>query len=284
MRWSYFILLQVLLIAIFSGAVYIHKDKVILLGKPPQSLAKWYKPENKRQVWLHNMFKLRREMQAVRFYADRKDGKGLEGWVSDLGRHYLEIGEMVPEWKGLLDLKALSRLQESARAGRYGDLALAVDDLNKSCRSCHDDYRAVTAAIYRAPDFSSLEINPSTSFASHMERLTHDVNQIMIASQGGMKELALSSLSDLREGIDMLGHSCGSCHKKDGPAYPGDTIIKTMASLEESLENGTAKEQGRHLGTLAVLACARCHGTHRISYDAGKILSKDQDWLELIRH
>ena len=96
MRWSYFILLQVLLIAVFSGAVYIHKDKVILLGKPPQSLAKWYKPENKRQVWLHNMFKLRREMQAVRFYADRKDGKGLEGWVSDLGRHYLEIGEMVP--------------------------------------------------------------------------------------------------------------------------------------------------------------------------------------------
>lgn len=284
MRWSYFILLQLLLIAIFSGAVYVHKDKVILLSKPPQSLGQWYKPENKRQVWLHNMFKLRREMQAVRFYADRKDGKNLESWVNDLGKHYLEIGEMVPEWKGLLDLKALSRLQESAQARRYGDLSRAVDNLNKSCRSCHDDYRAVTATIYRAPDFSSLEINLSTSFVSHMKRLTHDVNQIKIASQGGMKDLALSSLSDLKEGIDMLGLSCGSCHEKGGPVYPDDTIVKTIGSLEESLKTGTAKEQGRHLGTLAVLACARCHGVHRLSYDAGKVLSRDQDWLELIRH
>ncbi len=284
MRWSYFILLQVLLIAIFSGAVYVHKDKVILLSKPPQSLAKWYKPENKRQVWLHNMFKLRREVQAVRFYADRKDGKNLESWANDLSKHYLEIGEMVPDWKGLLNLKAISSLQESAQARRYEDLSRAVDDLNKSCESCHKDYRAVTAAIYRAPNFSSLEIDLSTSFKSHMKRLTKDVNQIKIASQDSMKELALSSLSNLREGINSLGQSCGNCHKKDGLLYPDDKISKTIDSLEESLKTGTTKEQGRYLGTLAVLACARCHGVHRLSYDAGKIFSEDQNWLELIKH
>ncbi|MDT8318774.1 MAG: hypothetical protein RQ824_12420 [bacterium] len=284
MRWFYFILLQLLLVAIFSVAVYVHKDKVILLKRPPQSLAKWYKPENKRQVWLHNMFKLRREMQAVGFYADRKDAKNLESRVRELSKHYLEIGDMVPEWKGLLDFKALTMLQESAKAGRYGDLSRDVDNLNKSCRSCHKDYRAVTAAIYRAPDFSSLEINLSTSFVSHMKRLNKDVNQIKIASQDGMKELALSALSDLKEGINMLGLSCGSCHKKDGPLYPDDTIGKAIDSLEESLKTGIAKDQGRYLGALAVMACARCHGVHRISYDAGKVLSADQDWLELIRH
>ena len=284
MRWSYFILLQFLLIAIFSGVVYVHKDKVILLSKPPQSLAQWYKPENKRQVWLHNMFKLRREMQAVRFYADKKDGKNLERWVSELTKHYLKIAEMVPEWKTMLDLKAISSLQESAKTGRYEDLPHTVDDLNKSCESCHADYRAVTATMYRAPDFSPLEINLSTSFNSHMKRLTKEVNQIKIASQDGMKELALSSLSDLKEGINMLGQSCGNCHKKNGPIYPDDTISKAISSLEESLKTGTAKEQGRHLGTLAVLACARCHGVHRLAYDARKIFSEDQNWFELIKH
>ncbi|MDX2458131.1 MAG: hypothetical protein QNL87_11555, partial [Gammaproteobacteria bacterium] len=98
-------LLQCLLVVIVGGIIYIHKDRVILIKSPPASLAQWYKPENRRQVWLHNMFKLRREMQAVRFYADIKDVKHLEKWVMLLSEHYLKLGEMVPEWKKKLDME-----------------------------------------------------------------------------------------------------------------------------------------------------------------------------------
>ena len=66
--------------------------------------------------------------------------------------------------------------------------------------------------------------------------------------------------------------------------YPGDTINKTMTSLEESLRTGTLKDQGRELGTLAVLACARFHGTHRLAYDARKIFVGRKNWFELIKH
>ncbi|MDH3974784.1 MAG: cytochrome c [Deltaproteobacteria bacterium] len=284
MRWLYFILLQVLLIAIVSGIVYSHKDKVVLLKKPPQSLQKWYKPENKRQLWLHNMFKLRRQMQAVRFYAEKKDAKHLEKWATGLISHYLKIAEMVPEWKKKLDIKALSRLQKSVKTKEYEDLFHALQDLGKSCESCHADYRVITAAIYRAPDFSALKINSSVPLHEHMEKLTSEVNQIKIASQDGMTALALSSLSDLKKGIHLLGESCVNCHKKDRMVYPDERMNKTISSLEESLKTGTLKEQGRHLGTLAVLACARCHGVHRLSYDAGKIFSANQDWFELIKH
>ena len=38
-------------------------------NKPPSTIAQWYKPANKRQVWLHTMFRLRREMQAMGEYA-----------------------------------------------------------------------------------------------------------------------------------------------------------------------------------------------------------------------
>ncbi|RLA11041.1 MAG: hypothetical protein DRQ59_10600, partial [Gammaproteobacteria bacterium] len=55
MRWLYFILVQCLLIGIVGAIVFIHKDRVALIKTPPASLAQWYKPENKRQVWLHNM-------------------------------------------------------------------------------------------------------------------------------------------------------------------------------------------------------------------------------------
>jgi cytochrome c556 len=285
MRWPHFILLQCLLVVIIGGIVYLHKDRVILIKIPPASLAQWYKPKNERQVWLHNMFKLRREMQAVRLYSDNKDAKHLEKWVTLLSEHYPKIGEMVPEWKKKLEMEAMTSLQESARSGRYQDVSHALDDLSEGCESCHKDYRTSTAAMYRAPDYSLIEIDPSTSFKVHMEELSKQVNQVKIASEDGMRDIALSSLSDLEKGINVLGETCANCHKKqDAKVYPGDTINKTITSLGDSLRTGTLKDQGRELGTLAVLACASCHGTHRLVSDTRKLFVDRQSWVDLIKH
>ena len=285
MRWRYFILVQCLLIGIVSAIVFIHKDRVALIKIPPASLAQWYKPENKRQVWLHNMFKLRREMQAVRFYANNKEDSYLQKWAGQLSQHYLEIGEMVPEWKKKLDINLIAELKEQVKNSSYQDITHALKNLNKSCDSCHADYRAITATIYRAANFSSIETpGRSTSLKEHMKELTQQVNQIKIASEDGMQKVAMSSLSDLNKGMNTLGETCSICHKKDEKEYPDDTINNTVARLEESLATGTLKDQGRELGTLAVMACARCHGTHRLAYDSRNLFVEKQGWHELMKH
>ena len=285
MRWSHFIFLQCLLVVIVGRIVYLHKDRVIMLKSPPASLAQWYKPENERQVWLHTMFKLRREMQAVKLYSDNKDAKHIEKWVTLLSEHYPKIGEMVPEWKKKLNMDAMIRLQESASNSRYQDVSSALDDLTASCESCHKDYRASTATMYRAPDFSGIETDSSTTFNLHMEALSERVNEVKIASEDGMQDVALSSLLDLESGMNALGETCANCHnKQDAKVYPGETIYNTITSLRESLITGTLKDQGRELGTLAVLACARCHGTHRIASDTRKQFLDGQSWVELIKH
>jgi cytochrome c553 len=90
---------------------------------------------------------------------------------------------------------------------------------------------------------------------------------------------------DLESGMNVLGETCANCHKKqDAKVYPGETINNTITSLRESLRTGTLKDQGRELGTLAVLACARCHGTHRIASDTRKQFVDRQSWVELIKH
>ncbi|TNF92164.1 MAG: hypothetical protein EP297_13855 [Gammaproteobacteria bacterium] len=284
MRWLYFFLLQCLLVVIIGGIIYFHKDRVSMVKLPPASIAQWYKPENKRQVWLHTMFNLRREMQAARYYAENKNAKQLEKWVGELIKHYKKIGEMTPEWNKELDIEAITYLQESAKNHLFQDVSHALDDLNESCESCHTDYRAITATMYRAPDFSSLKISPSISYEAHMKELIKQVNQIKIASVDGMKDIALSSLSDLEKGINTQGKTCSNCHKKGTHVYPDDKINNTIARLRESLKTGTLKDQGRELGTLAVLACAQCHGTHRIAYDTRKIFADGPDWLQLLKH
>lgn len=67
------IVLYLALFAFIANITYTHTDLISAVKVPPSSLSQWYKPENKRQVWLHNMFKLRREMQAVEFYAQNQD-------------------------------------------------------------------------------------------------------------------------------------------------------------------------------------------------------------------
>ena len=284
MRWLYFFLLQLILVGLVAGLVYLHKGKAAIVKTPPKELAQWYKPESKRHIWLHNMFKLRREMQAVAFYAEKKDIELLRKWTLQLNQHYLKIGEMVPIWDKKLDKLTLSSLQDSVIASDYRGVVDAVNTLQDNCDSCHNDYQAITALTYRAPDFSKVDIQPDLSFNSHMKILTKQVNQVKIASQDGNTQLALASLTDLKQGMDELGQVCTDCHKKDRKPYPSEQMSKTLASLEQNLQTGTLKQQGRDLGTLAVLACARCHGTHRLAFGAKELLSKEQSWQELIKH
>lgn len=284
MRWTHFIFLQGLLIVVVGAVAYMHKDKVNLSKAPPASLAKWYKPEHERQQWLHNMFKLRREMQAVKLYSTGNEAELLDKWTALLSKHYLEISEMVPEWDNKLDVEALTRLQESVKARDQQGVSLALDDLNTTCDSCHRDYRGTVASMYRAPDFSSVKLSQPVEYKKHMETLIQQVNQIKIASEDSKQDVALSSLSKLKHGIKLQGETCVQCHEKDTREYPDANMRKTIAELEQSLATGTRKEQGRALGTLAVEACARCHGTHRIASDNRKLLVDGPNWRELIKH
>ncbi|WP_168427324.1 multiheme c-type cytochrome [Candidatus Colwellia aromaticivorans] len=230
------------------------------------------------------MFKLRREMQAVQFYAETKDKEHLRKWALALNEHYLKIGEMVSSWNKKLDISTLSSLQANVDNQDYTGVLAAVKTLQKSCDSCHSDYQAITALTYRAPDFSTLEIEPLVPFNSHMEKLSKQVNQIKIASEDGMSDLAISSLVDLKKDMSKLGQVCSDCHKKDKVSYPSEQMNNTLLSLENSLKTGTLKEQGMDLGTLAVQACARCHGTHRLAFGTKVLLSKDSSLTDLLKH
>ncbi|SEL04467.1 Cytochrome c554 and c-prime [Colwellia chukchiensis] len=284
MRWTYFIVLQIAVISLVVVLVYKHQSKVALVKLPPPALAQWYKPENKRQVWLHNMFKLRRELQAVQFYAQQQNSTYLKPWSEELAAHYLKIGEMVPSWQHKLDKAAIAAITTGVNNQNYDAVLSAINSLQRSCDACHDDYRAVTALTYRSADFSNITIEAAQPFNRHMASLSKQVNQIKIASQDNMPELAISSLQELKLGMNALGQTCRHCHKNERKNYPNEAMQQTLINLEQSLNSGTIKEQARALGTLAVQACARCHGTHRVSADSKKLLLKQPTLLELLRH
>jgi len=284
MRWWIFFGLQVLLIGAAVLVVQMHDDHVIVAKKPPQSIAQWYKPANKRQVWLHTMFKLRREVLAMETYAAAADPANLKKWTGKFDKDYRKIAAMVPEWAARLDLGALADVQGAVKEGRHQDVIAALGVLKNSCQSCHADFRVVTAALYRAPDFSGLKV-AGQPLGEHMAALSRSVNHVKIAIDVGRDADAVAAFQGLKTGMAELGGTCVGCHKKLGEkAYPDPALSAAMAKLEENLRSGDVKAKGRSLGLVAVLACAQCHGTHRLAFDVKKLFGQEKNWWTLLRY
>ena len=275
-----FLLMLTLLASSFL--VVAEEEKTLSLQLPPPSLEKWYRPANKRDVWLHTMFRLRREMQAVSEYAALEDQARLKKWLDRLEKDYLSIGDMVPEWKDELEAGLLKKMQAAAKAVDVENLARLQRKLGKSCQSCHAEYKLTAALRYRAPDFSVVKVESEETmeeedYSRVMSRLSLLLNRVKIAGDDGRKQAAMDALDQLEQRLADLGTSCPACHKQQSSreAILGEAARAALAHVRQGLEAGDRKQTGRYLGEFAVGVCADCHAIHRLQSDMRRLLSGD---------
>lgn len=264
----------IICILFLSNIALLSAKENIGLKQPPTSLKQWYKPDNKRNVFHHNMFKLRRELQAINQYRAEKDLLHTQKWTSQFVEHYRKIAKMIPEWKSELRLKRARQLEVAAKEGDFKTVGKAIKKIQRSCVNCHETYRSQVAAIHRSPDFKKINVQlagEETNYQDFMRLLMRDVNRIKIAAEDGDKTSAQLALKDVREGITTLRSSCDSCHKGDKAKdyYLGKETSELMDKLKIDIE---AEKASQTLGEFAVQACAYCHGTHRILYDIKEII------------
>lgn len=261
-----------LLVVIWLTPVY--ADPMVSLKQPPNSLEQWYKPANKRQVWLHTMFRLRREMQAITEYAEQKDQKAMQKWIERLDKDYNKIAEMVPEWEEDIKPRLLSELEMFTKKGDMARVGKTLEMIERTCDDCHTYYQPLVIATYRSPHYNDLKLKGSDgkehSFEDNMEALSASVNRILIALDDGHKPVALQARQTLLDQLLTLGESCNSCHKDD--EYPRERILgaatqKRFTTLQASISEGRVKDSQKLMGEIAVTVCARCHNTHRIVSD-----------------
>jgi cytochrome c556 len=275
-EWKTLLLASILLLGPVGSVA-----EELVLKLPPASMEQWYKPANKRQVWLHNMFSMRRELQALKEYAAAKDQKLTQKWTGRLVKHYRKIGEMVPEWKDDLELAWVDQLEAAAAAGDFAQVKQAAKKLGRSCSTCHREYRALAVALYRVPDYSKLVVkrgDPAmeVGFRDAMNELVTYINRIKIAAEDGRKEFALKATTDLRDGLHDMGKSCATCHRAPEPRERilGKQTGELLDGLAQAIRDEDKKATGKNLGTVAVIACAWCHGVHRTAYDIKRLITQ----------
>ena len=281
-RNLYFLhLFVVIWIGVFITPVYAGDSTSLEI--PPTVLEKWYKPANKRQVWLHTMFRLRREVQAISEYAALNDQPALDKWIKRLEKDYSKIVEMVPEWKKEIKPRLIDELEMFAEKGDFVRLEKTLKMIERTCDDCHTTYQPLVTAIYRSPSYDDIKVNDingvEQSFEDNMEDLSASVNRILIALDDGHKPRALHVSKTLSTQLKNLGDSCKACHKDD--VYPRERILgKTtqvnFEKLQKNISAGRVKDSQKLMGEIAVTVCARCHNTHRIVYDLRNALLSDE--------
>ncbi len=269
-----------LILLIVSGTSQAETES-ITIKMPPTSLAQWYKPANKRQVWLHAMFRLRREMQAVKEYARQKDAVGIKKWGQRLAESYRKIPEMVPEWQDEVRLDWADILETAALKGNFKQVLRAYDKLDASCNLCHQDFQALAATLYRSPDFSTQQVlfqGKTIHYDRFMEQLTQSINRIKIATEDQQPQIAGRALKQLKDQLQALKPSCNKCHRDEAPKERifGVNVQKILKQLKKSIQNNQSKQTGRFLGEAAVAICARCHGVHRTFSNLKEFLTPTQ--------
>ncbi len=255
----------------------------IELSQPPASLAKWYKPTNKRQVWLHTMFRLRRAVQAVEDYGNEGNYSAMQKWAKKLAKDYRSIPDMIPEWQDDVDTDWVDRLVQAAQEENLQQARLALRKLKLTCKSCHREYRAIVAAQYRSPDYSDINLldsktNQKIKFKQSMENLSHTVNRIMIALQDDQIKVARDSSQTLNRQLQDLGASCKTCHKdpQSKTRILGKTTSQDIEKLWKSLKGKDNRASQSSLGHLSVNICARCHSIHRTLAGLRKVIMPDE--------
>ncbi|MBE9561095.1 MAG: hypothetical protein IMF15_09925 [Proteobacteria bacterium] len=271
-------------LVIFSGiwSASTSAEPMVSLKEPPVSLEQWYKPANKRQVWLHTMFRLRREMQAISEYAEQGKPRAMDKWIKRLDKDYRKIAEMVPEWEALIKPRLLSDLETFAEKGDMPRAGRTLKMIKRTCDDCHTYYQPLVTATYRSPGYDDIKLQDTEggtqSFEENMELLSASLNRTLIALDDGHNDIAVQSSKDLSQQLDALGESCGNCHKDD--AYPRERILgketqRRFASLQDKISAGQVRDSQKLMGEIAVTVCARCHNTHRIISDLRNVLLPD---------
>ncbi len=265
-------ILSLIFLAFITFSFYSKRTLTVVL--PPDSLKQWYKPANKRQVWLHVMFKLRREMQAISEYAATGDQPHLLKWTEKLVRDYKKAGEMVPEWKQAMKIQLAEELLDAAQKNNRDKIKHTQQKLDRVCQKCHDKYRAITAVIYRSADFSKIRLpdtytNKPLTYKEEMKNFSKAINRIVIGITDQKFDAAQSSAKELETRMDNFAHSCDKCHKDNAAseAILGNANKVRFAELGRLLQSKNAIKAGRTVGEIAVTACARCHSIHRATYD-----------------
>jgi cytochrome c556 len=235
----------------------------------PASLDSLYPPKAPAPLFLIGKIEMATRMSGIVGDLSENDFANAQKGYETFRKQYLEVSQMVPEWRESFPLGPVDELGAAMKAGDQPRVMAAFQAVGVVCHTCHLQNMAPVQQKYHWGDFSSLSLtDPVTgqevSFAQLMMFIEFSMSGVAVDVEQGQKENARKQLQDFKTRFATMKESCEACHDSERKYFVDASITGMVDQLDAQLSQPTLdpKAIGDLLHGIGQESCSKCHLVH----------------------
>jgi hypothetical protein len=234
----------------------------------PQSLDKYYTPPAYPGMpfeYLLEMYILGESMMGIPVNLGQGDFVNAGNSFNEFSECYEYSSEMVPEWQGYYDQKAVDELGRALADGDQDAIGIAMGEVGETCSDCHLDTLTPVYYKYYWGDFREVMIEtpdgPIPWKDAKMYYLLMGFDGIGVNINEGDQAGAQQSFELFDSMFDNMSAACLDCHDSEPRYYVSEEIPMMIDTMGELIDAGElAEANGLRYGIGD--SCHRCHIVH----------------------
>jgi len=238
-------------------------------GPPPSALDQFYPPAAQAPIYQIKMHELANPMSGMIADVMEGDAENVNGGYAAFKAAYMEVAEMVPEWKSLFPMEPVESLGTALQSGDQNAVMAAVQSVGAVCHDCHVNNIVRVQQKYHWPDFSKASaLDPISGqeivITAYMQAMEGSFSGVMSSLQQGQLDRARGYYREFSGRFVGLAELCINCHDTEREYFIDESVQRLVRGIGTELE-ATSPDAGR-IGQLAQQigeeACFRCHMVH----------------------
>lgn len=263
-------ILIILAIAIVIGFLFIQlssgsRHDTVKVEQLPKSLEQWYPPQNRGPEYLSKMWVLGASMMGIITNTLQGDMANASKSFEFFSNSYKESSEMVPEWRGYYDVKALDKLGMAVKSEDPGKIMQAIPEIGNTCSNCHKDQKPYVWAKYNMKDFRTVQINtpdgPKPFPVGKMNYMAVGFDGTMVNAGEGQKESTKESFGLFKMMFSNMKDACNECHAETPRYFVSKDVTDKINDTEPLIESGDFGSVITNMQQIGE-GCYKCHVIH----------------------
>jgi len=235
----------------------------------PASLDNFYPPNSPAPVYLLAMLDLAKPLSGIVCDVFENDPANAQSQFKAFKKAYLEVSNMVPEWKQEYPLEPVEKLEKALAAGDPSKIMPAMEEMGKVCHNCHRTTMAPVQQMYRWNRFDDLVIadplsGQDGSFANLMLLTETSFTGIGVDLEQGQPENARKQFAGFKARFETVTDACVACHDSERRYFVDSDITDMISRLKLELDKKeiNPKAVGDLMQSIGQESCGKCHLVH----------------------
>ncbi len=198
----------------------------------------------------------------------QKDVNNTKNSFAAFSKLYTDSAGPVPEWSKYYNTEAVNKLGKDLDSGNSGEIFPALDEVGKTCTTCHREVKPMVWAKYHWKDFRKVNMSAGNPQEPELPWAVAKMKYLAPASDGTIVNLKENRQKDAADNWNQFNtmfsnmeKACLNCHKELPRYFVSQDVKSLISQAGKQITADTlneAEETMKQIGD----SCYRCHIIH----------------------